>query len=88
MTEAEVIDMIREALLVTLQISTPVMLIGLTVGVLIGLLQALTQIQEITLVFVPKIIAIYVGLFALLPGMVTALVVFTERIADKIIGIS
>lgn len=88
MNETEIIDFTREAILLTLRISAPIMLIGLVVGVAISLVQALTQIQEMTLTFVPKIIAIFTGIFILLPSMVLLLVAFTEKIADKIAGMS
>lgn len=86
MEQAEVIESIREAIWLTIQISTPIMLIGLFVGVLIALLQALTQIQEITLVFVPKIIAIFMAIFFLLPSYSLIMIAYMERIADRIIG--
>lgn len=88
MNETEIIDFTREAIMLTIQISAPIMLIGLVVGVIISLIQALTQIQEMTLTFVPKIIAIFAGIFFLLPSMVVLLVTFTQKIADKITGIS
>ncbi|MBV9541013.1 MAG: flagellar biosynthetic protein FliQ, partial [Alphaproteobacteria bacterium] len=56
MTPADSIDFARSAILVLLEIITPAMLTALVVGLGIGLLQALTQIQEMTLVFVPKIV--------------------------------
>ena len=67
MTSADAIDFARQAIFVLLQIAAPAMLTALVVGVAIGLLQALTQIQEMTLVFVPKIIAIFVVLLLFLP---------------------
>ncbi len=88
MDELEIIDFAREAIVLTLKISTPVMLVGLVVGVLIALVQALTQIQEMTLAFVPKIIAIFGAIFILFPLMVQTLITFTEKIADKIISLS
>ena len=87
MNEEEIIDIARRAILVTIQVSAPVMLIGLAVGVTIALVQALTQIQEITLVFVPKIIAIMLALFVFLPGMAATLIGFTEFLADEIIAL-
>lgn len=87
MTESEIIDLTREAIWLTIKVGTPVMLVGLIVGVAIALLQALTQIQEMTLVFVPKIIAMFAALFFLLPFMTLTLMEFMERIADKIVGI-
>ena len=86
MTDTEIIDTAREAILITIQISLPVLLVGLIVGVTIALVQALTQIQEITLVFVPKIVAIFLSMFFFMPMMMKTLVVFTQGLADKIIG--
>ncbi len=86
MNETEVIETARQALLITMQISSPVLLVGLVVGVSIALLQALTQIQEITLVFVPKIMAIFFSMFFFLPWMMNTLVVFMETLADRMIG--
>lgn len=88
MDEAEIIDFAREAILLCLTISAPVMIVGLLVGVLIALFQALTQIQEMTLAFVPKIVAIFTAIFLLFPMMVQNLIAFTEKIADKIISLS
>ncbi|MGB6797911.1 MAG: flagellar biosynthetic protein FliQ, partial [Xanthobacteraceae bacterium] len=57
MTGPEVLDVARDAIVTLLLVSAPMMLVGLVVGVVISLLQALTQIHETTLAFVPKIIA-------------------------------
>ena len=86
MNDAQLIQTAQEALLITMQISTPVLMVGLIVGVAIALLQALTQIQEITLVFVPKIMAIFFSMFVFLPWMLNVLVIFMESLADRIIG--
>lgn len=88
MNETEIIETAREALLIAIQVGAPILLIGLVVGVAIALLQALTQIQEITLVFVPKILAIFLALFFFLPSMMRTLVVFMESLADRMIGLS
>lgn len=66
---AEVLDLARESMWVLILMTGPVMLIGLVVGLGVGLLQALTQIQEATLVFVPKILSIFVAIIILLPFM-------------------
>lgn len=87
MNDTEVIETARQALLISIQIGAPVLLIGLVVGVAIALVQALTQIQEMTLVFVPKILAIFVALFLFLPMMMNRLVVFMETLADRMIGL-
>lgn len=69
MTGAEVLDIASQSIWVLLKMAGPVMLIALVVGTGIGILQALMQIQEATIVFVPKILAIFGGLIVLLPFM-------------------
>jgi len=88
MDEQEIIAFAREAIMLTIMISGPVMLVGLVVGVAISLIQALTQIQEMTLTFVPKIIAIFATIFLMFPLMIVTMNAFMQKIADKIIGIS
>ncbi len=87
MNEQEIIEVAREAILITIQVGMPVMLVGLVVGVSIALVQALTQIQEITLVFVPKILAIFFSIFLFFPGFTIIMIEFMERLADRIVGI-
>jgi flagellar biosynthetic protein FliQ len=87
MNEAEIIELVRQAVILSLKLGGPVMVVGLIVGVSIALLQALTQVQEITLVFVPKIVAIFLAIFLWFPGMMMALTVFMESLADKMVGI-
>ena len=69
MTGATVLDLAREGIWVMIFIGAPVLVVGLVVGVVIALFQALTQIQEQTLVFVPKILAIFVTMLLTLPFM-------------------
>jgi flagellar biosynthetic protein FliQ len=88
MDQTEIIDFTREAILLTIKISAPVMLVGLVVGVIISLFQALTQIQEMTLTFVPKIIATFATIFIMFPAMIGLLIAFMQKIADKIVGMS
>lgn len=88
MNDTEVIETAQEALLLSIQLGAPVLLVGLFVGVAIALVQALTQIQEMTLVFVPKIFAIMLAMFITLPFMMRALVEFMERLADRIISLN
>ena len=87
MNDTEVLEIVRHALLLCIEISAPVLLVGLVVGVAIALVQALTQVQEMTLVFVPKILAIFLALFAFLPTMMKTLTVFMEEISNIIIGL-
>ena len=84
MTGAEVLDVGRDAIWLTLQLSTPILMVGLVVGVGIGLLQALTQVQEATLVFAPKILAIFVSLLIFLPLMGALMNGFMRQIAVRI----
>ena len=86
MTGPEVMDVARDAILTLVLVSSPLMLIGLIVGVVISLFQALTQIQEMTLVFVPKILAIFVTLLLALPFMADSLHSHMMRISSRIIG--
>jgi flagellar biosynthetic protein FliQ len=86
MTGPEVLDVARDAIVTLLIVAAPLMLVGLIVGVAISLLQALTQIQETTLVFVPKILAIFVALLIALPFMADALHSNFVRIAAHIVN--
>lgn len=87
MNAAEALEIGRETLLTMLKIGSPVMLIALVVGLSISLVQALTQVQEITLTFVPKILVIVVAMIFLLPFMLSALIAYTEGLADRIVGL-
>jgi flagellar biosynthetic protein FliQ len=80
MTADLVVGVMAEAIKVTLLVSAPVLLVGLAVGVVISLFQAVTQVQEMTLVFVPKIVAVLVALVAALPWMLNLLVSFTQNL--------
>jgi flagellar biosynthetic protein FliQ len=84
MNSAEVLDVGREAIWLTLQLCAPALIVGLVVGVGIGLLQALTQVQEATLVYAPKIVAIFVSLLIFLPLMGALLSGFMQHIAARI----
>ncbi|RMH51160.1 MAG: flagellar biosynthetic protein FliQ [Zetaproteobacteria bacterium] len=80
MTPDTIVHLGSEALKMVLLISAPMLLTGLVVGVLISLFQAVTQIQEMTLTFVPKIIVVFVTMIVAGPWMVTTMVDFTRRI--------
>jgi flagellar biosynthetic protein FliQ len=86
MTGPEVLDVARDAIWTIVIVSSPLMVVGLAVGVVISLVQALTQIQEMTLVFVPKIIAIFVTMVLALPFMADAMHAHMLRISSRIIG--
>lgn len=86
MTGADLIDVGRDAIFTLLIVASPVMAVALFVGLIIALFQALTQIQEMTLTFVPKIIAIFLSLLVFMPFMGATLGSFMERIAARIVG--
>ncbi|HEX7886550.1 MAG TPA: flagellar biosynthesis protein FliQ [Phenylobacterium sp.] len=86
MNGAEVLDVGRDAIWLTIQLCAPVMMVGLVVGVGIGLFQALTQIQEQTLIYAPKIVAIFVSLLIFLPMMGALMSGFMRNIAARIAG--
>ena len=84
MNANDIMDISRDAIMVMLQVSSPSMLVGLLVGLVIALFQALTQIQEMTLTFVPKIIAIFASLLLFMPFMGRVMNDFMVRIAERI----
>jgi flagellar biosynthetic protein FliQ len=86
MNGAEVLDVGRDAIWLTIQLCGPVLIVGLLVGVGIGLLQALTQIQEATLVYAPKIVAVFISLLVFLPLMGALMSGFMKTIAARIAG--
>ncbi len=86
MNGAEVLDVGRDAIWLTVQLCAPVLIVGLLVGVGIGLLQALTQIQEATLVYAPKILAVFITLLLALPLMGALMAGFMRQIAARIAG--
>ncbi|RJR40852.1 MAG: flagellar biosynthetic protein FliQ [Deltaproteobacteria bacterium] len=79
-----VVGVAQQAIQVTLMVSLPILGIGLVVGVIISMVQAATQIQEMTLTFVPKIISIFVGLLLLLPWIMNQLVSYTVNLFQNI----
>jgi len=86
MTGPETLDVARDAILTLVLVAAPLMLVGLAVGVIISLIQALTQIQEMTLVFVPKILAMFIALLVALPFMADTLHGHVLRIVARISG--
>ena len=76
MGQDQAVDLGRQAVVMTLLVSSPVLLIGMVVGLVISILQAVTQVQEQTLSFVPKIIAMALAVGLLLPWIVGQLVDF------------
>lgn len=85
MNSAEVIDVARDGIMVALTVASPIMLVALAVGLVVSLFQALTQIQEMTLAFVPKILVIFVSILVMMPFMLSTMEGFMGRIADRIV---
>jgi flagellar biosynthesis protein FliQ len=85
MNASDVFGIGNQAIMVALEIGAPVMLLALGVGLVISILQALTQIQEMTLTFVPKILVIFVSLLVLMPFMLGTLVEFTQSLFARIV---
>ena len=79
-----VVGIMAETIRVTLLVAAPVLIVGLVVGVIISLFQAVTQVQEMTLVFVPKIVAVMITLIAALPWMLNILLTFTHNLFANI----
>jgi flagellar biosynthetic protein FliQ len=86
MTSPEVIDVARDGIVTFLKVGGPLLMVALLVGVVISLLQALTQIQEQTLVFVPKILALAGAALFAMPFMGDALASYMTRIAERIVS--
>ena len=87
MTPDQAVDIVRGALWQSLSIGMPIMLIAMAVGLLIALFQSVTQLQEMTLTFVPKIIAMIIAVIMLLPMITTSMLEFAQAIFDQIIAI-
>ena len=86
MDPLDAMELARSGLMVTLTVTGPMLLVSLIVGVVIGLFQALTQIQETTLTFVPKLFAIGVAMLLSLPMIGHSLSGFMDEIADRIVS--
>jgi len=80
MTEAQVLEVGRQALWVLVQVALPVLIFGMAAGIVVSLFQAVTQIQEVTLTFVPKMVAVVVALVIFGPWMLATLVAFMVQL--------
>ncbi len=87
MNTLEIIEIGREGIYVLLKMSLPLMLVAMGVGLAISLFQALTQIQEMTLAFVPKIIAVFFSMLILMPYLAEEMTVFHESMTKRIANI-
>lgn len=86
MDSFQAMELAKAGMLLVLTIVGPMLFTALIVGVAIGLLQSLTQVQEMTLTFVPKIVAIFIVMLLSLPMIGRALSGFMARIADIIVA--
>lgn len=86
MTEAELIDIAREGVLTLLIVAAPPLLTGLAVGLVVSILQTITQIQEMTLTFVPKVLLVFGSLIVFLPFMLNELSDFWKSMLDRMIS--
>lgn len=84
MTDASVLDLAQRALMVAVLVSAPVLGIGLVVGLIVSIFQAATQIQEMTLTFVPKILATIAAVVIFGPWMLSSLVNFTTKLLNSL----
>tara|TARA_R110002049_G_scaffold2750_8_gene22304 strand:+ start:262208 stop:262474 length:267 start_codon:yes stop_codon:yes gene_type:complete len=83
MDAATAVDLCRSTLLAAVVIAAPLLLVGMAAGLLVGLMQALTQVQDQTVAFVPKILAMAGVLVACLPWLMTRLVEFTRMVFEN-----
>ncbi|MBW2663904.1 MAG: flagellar biosynthesis protein FliQ, partial [Deltaproteobacteria bacterium] len=84
MTIDMIIGLAAEAIKVTLLLSAPMLGVGLVVGLIVSIFQAVTQIQEMTLTFVPKIVAVMLALVVALPWMINIMVTYTQNLFSNI----
>ena len=87
MNESQILDIARDGVWVMIVLSAPPLLLGLVIGFMISLFQALTSLQEATLVFVPKMLGVFTFIMFLLPFMIRHISEFTHRIMDLIIAL-
>ncbi|MCM2369921.1 flagellar biosynthesis protein FliQ [Aporhodopirellula aestuarii] len=81
------VDLIRESLIVAVILATPMLLVGMAAGLAIGLIQALTQIQDQTVSFVPKILAMAAVLIVCMPWLMTRMLEFTRSVFENAGGL-
>lgn len=87
MNEIEVLDIARDSMSTMLIVSAPILAVGLIVGLAISIFQTLTHIQEMTLTFIPKIMAVFASAIFFMPWMLRELTEFNNRLMDKIVGL-
>lgn len=80
MTEEFVIGFTRQAIELTLSVALPMLGVGLAVGIVVSVIQAATQIQEMTLTFIPKIVCMFIALLLALPWLMERMITFTRDV--------
>lgn len=86
MTEADMMDIARDGIWTMIKVAAPALLAGLVVGVAVALLQSVTQLQEATLTFVPKVLTVFTVLVLVLPYMIHTMNDFFKRLLDLMIA--
>lgn len=86
MTQEFIVDFAMEAIKITLLVSAPMLGFGLITGLLISIFQAVTSIQELTLTFIPKILAVFIALILFLPWLLQLMVGFTASVFTNFPG--
>ena len=87
MNELEVVDIARESIFVLVKMVAPMLFLAMFIGLIVGIFQALTQIQEMTLAFVPKIVCVFFSLILLMPFMLAQITGLAYSMYDRIISL-
>jgi flagellar biosynthesis protein FliQ len=87
MTQQLAIELCKQAIYITLLISAPMLIAGLVVGIVVSILQAVTQIHEMTLTFIPKILAVVIVMILTLPWMINLLISYTQDLFSMMSGL-
>lgn len=87
MTSTDAIALFQQAIMLALTLAGPMLLFGLVTGLLVSIFQAVTQVHEMTLTFIPKILAVVLSLFLFLPWMVNKMIDFSTRMLGGLAGL-
>lgn len=85
MSDTDIAALIRECMIVTIKLGGPPLMVALLVGLIVSFVQAVTQINEATLAFLPKMIAIGLAMLLLGPFMAATLVTFSHQVFDRLV---
>jgi len=86
MTASDAIQLFQQALMLALMLAAPMLLFGLVAGLVVSIFQAVTQVHEMTLTFIPKILAVVLSLFLFLPWMTSKIVDYTAALLGGLAG--